>query len=205
MNFSLVMDFIAGGVQLIVAVYALRLNRLFGTARVGWSLFCAFLLLAVLHLVQSGMSFNGNLDFGAGVGVLYSLISLLLLTGMVHIESLLAERKRLERAEQQLRAGLELEVQRKTAHLTQAFKELQLESDERRRMEVKVEKTQKELLAASRAAEMSEIATSVLLHIGQMLNSVNHSASLVSDQVRQSKIANVVHVGACLLYTSRCV
>jgi hypothetical protein len=65
-------------------------------------------------------------------------------------------------------------------------------------MEVKVEKTQKELLAASRAAEMSEIATSVLLHIGQMLNSVNHSASLVSDQVRQSKIANVVHVGALI-------
>jgi hypothetical protein len=37
--------------QLVVGGYALRLNRLFGTAKVGWPLFCAA-LPALLHLVQ---------------------------------------------------------------------------------------------------------------------------------------------------------
>jgi hypothetical protein len=198
MNFSEVMNVLAGLLQFIVAGYALRLNRLFGTVRVGWSLFCAFLLLAVLHLMQSIASFNTGAELMAKAEVMYSLISLLLLTGMVHIETLLKERGRLERAEQRLRGELELEVKKKTAHLTQTFKELQLEIDERRRMEAEVEKARMALLAASRQAEMSEIATSVLHHMGKMLEIVNVSTNLVSDRVKQSKIANVVHVGALI-------
>ena len=52
-NFTEVMGFIASVLQFVVAGYALRLNRIFGTARVGWSLFWAFSLLALLHLFQS--------------------------------------------------------------------------------------------------------------------------------------------------------
>ena len=48
-----ILTWIAGGRQLVVGGYALRLNRLFGTAKAGWSLFCAFALLALLHLVQT--------------------------------------------------------------------------------------------------------------------------------------------------------
>jgi ABC-type Fe3+-siderophore transport system permease subunit len=48
MSFSGVMGFVNGALQFIVAGYALRLNRVFGTARVGWSLFWAFSLLAAL-------------------------------------------------------------------------------------------------------------------------------------------------------------
>ena len=44
---------LAGTLQLCVAIYAIRLNRLYGSARVGWSLFWAFSLLALLHFVQS--------------------------------------------------------------------------------------------------------------------------------------------------------
>jgi uncharacterized protein YlxW (UPF0749 family) len=197
MNFSFpqVMGFITGALQFVVAGYALRLNRIFGTARVGWSLFWAFALLALLHLFQSITSFNSGAPLGVEIEVMYSLISLLLLTGMVHLETLLKERLRLEREEQRLRAELESEVKKKTAYLSRAIEELQSEIDGRKRMEAEIEKTQKELLAASRQAGMVEIAAGVLRNVGNILKNANVSASLVSDQVKQSKIANVVHVG----------
>ena len=37
LNFHEIMSFTAGALQFVVAGYALRLNRLFGTTRVGWS------------------------------------------------------------------------------------------------------------------------------------------------------------------------
>jgi DNA repair exonuclease SbcCD ATPase subunit len=192
------MEFITGALQFAVAGYALRLNRIFGTARVGWSLFWAFSLLALLHLFQSISSFNSGVPLGVEIEVMYSLISLLLLTGMVHIETLLKERLRLEREEQRLRAELESEVKKKTAYLSRAIEELQSEIDGRKRMEVEIEKTQKELLAASRQAGMVEIAAGVLRNVGNILKNANVSASLVSDQVKQSKISNVVHVGTLI-------
>ena len=189
------MSFIASALQFLVAGYALRLNRIFGTARVGWSLFWAFSLLALLHLFQSVELFNVGASLGNEVEVMYALISLLMLTGMVHIETLLKERLRMEREEQRLRAELESEIKKKTAHLTRAIEELQLEIDGRKRMEAEVEKTHKELLAASRQAGMVEIAASVMRNVGNMLKNADVSAGLVSDQVKQSKIANIVHVG----------
>ena len=189
------MGFITGALQFAVAGYALRLNRIFGTARVGWSLFWAFALLALLHLFQSISSFNSGEPLGVEIEVMYSLISLLLLTGMVHIETLLKERLRLERAEQRLRVELEAEVKKKTAYLSRALEELQSEMDGRKRMEAEIERTQNELLAASRQAGMVEIAADVLRNVGNILKNADVSATLVSDQVKQSKIANVVHVG----------
>jgi phosphoglycerate-specific signal transduction histidine kinase len=194
-DFPEVMSFIASALQFAVAGYALRLNRIFGTARVGWSLFWAFSLLALLHLFQSLELFTAGAPLGIEVEVMYALISLLMLTGMVHIETLLKERLRMEREEQQLRAELESEIRKKTAHLTRAIEELQLEIDGRKRMEAEVEKTHKELLAASRQAGMVEIAASVMRNVGNMLKNADVSAGLVSNQVKQSKIANIVHVG----------
>ncbi len=198
MSFPEVMGLMAGALQFVVAGYALRLNRLFGTARVGWSLFGAFLLLALLHITQSVTPFSPGMELGVKIEVIYTLISLLLLTGMVHMEMLLKERSRLERQEQLLRAELESEVRKQTAHLTRAIEQLQSEIDERRRAEVEVAETQQKLLAASRQAGMAEIANSVLDNVGMMLRSVNASAGLVSDQVKQSKIANVVRVGVLI-------
>ena len=197
-SFPQVMGYVTGALQFAVAGYALRLNRIFGTARVGWSLFWAFALLALLHLFQSIPFFNSGESLGVEIEVMYSLISLLLLTGMVHIETLLNERLRLEREEQRLRADLESEVKKKTAYLSRAIEELQLEIDGRKRMETEIEKTQKELLAASRQAGMVEIAAGVLRNVGGMLKNADVSAGVVSDQVKQSKISNVVHVGALI-------
>jgi hypothetical protein len=198
MGFWEIMGLVNGLLQFIVAGYALRLNRIFGTARVGWSLFWAFSLLALLHFIQSVTSFNNGAPVGVEIEVIYSLISLLLLTGMVHIETLLRERLRVEQEEERLQAELESQVKEKTAHLTRAIEDLQMEIAERKRMEVEVERTHKELLAASRRAGMAEIANCVLHNVGNMLKSINASTILVSDQVKQSKIANVVHIGSLI-------
>jgi hypothetical protein len=139
MNESQITGWIASAMQFVVAGYALRLNRRFGTARVGWSLFGAFALMAVLQLVQSAASLDGRTDSGLKVNVTYVLISFLMLIGLVHMEAMLKERLRLEGVEHQLRADLELEVKSKTAHLTRAIEELVSEMDETKRMSAIIE------------------------------------------------------------------
>jgi signal transduction histidine kinase len=92
-------------------------------------------------------------------------------------------------------------VQRRTQELNEKIEEhkrteaqLQGEIAERKRIEAKVTEAHKELLAASRLAGMAEVATSVLHNVGNVLNSVNISASLVSDHLRNSKSSNVARV-----------
>ncbi len=80
--------------------------------------------------------------------VIYSLISLLLLTGMVHIETLFKERLHFEREEMRLRAGLEAEVKKKTLYLTRIIEALEMEIKKRDQMEAEIE-TQKRLLRES--------------------------------------------------------
>ena len=61
-----------------------------------------------------------------------------------------------------------------------------------------LEQSHQQLMEASRQAGMAEVATSVLHNVGNVLNSVNVSATLVADQVRQSKITNVARVSGLL-------
>ena len=199
MNYFSIVGFVAGALQFAVAGYALRLNQLFGTARVGWSLFSAFSLLAMLHLIQSVTpDVNGSELSGLKIEVMYSLISLLLLTGMVHMETLLKERMRVARQELQLRADLESEVKKKTAYLTRAIEELQSEIDMRRLMEVQVEKSNTELAFASQSVKASVTAGGQLYRLLNLLKRVDASVSLVSDPSKQSKIAQVVRASNLL-------
>ncbi len=62
--------------------------------------------------------------------------------------------------------------------------------------ESKLEQAHKELLETSRLAGMAEIATNVLHNIGNVLNSVNVSASLVIDNAKKSKVASLAKVAA---------
>jgi PAS domain S-box-containing protein len=57
--------------------------------------------------------------------------------------------------------------------------------------EAKVEELHKELLKTSREAGMAEVATSVLHNVGNVLNSVNVSATLLVDQTKKSSTANL--------------
>ncbi len=61
----------------------------------------------------------------------------------------------------------------------------------RKRAEAELESTHKQLLEISRRAGMAEVATGVLHNVGNVLNSVNVSATLVADLVRRSKAPNV--------------
>jgi hypothetical protein len=191
MNFTTAMGFAAGVLQFVVAGYALWLNRHFGTRRVGWTLFWAFLLLAFLHLMQPATRGGPDAEFLIKIDMMNVLISLLLLIGLFHLGAVLKERARVEREEQRMRDELESEVKKKTAYLTRALDELQTEIDERKRVETEAQTVRWELNAVSHRAEMAQLASNVL-------QSVNVSANLISDQVKQSRIANVVRIGALI-------
>jgi PAS domain S-box-containing protein len=64
--------------------------------------------------------------------------------------------------------------------------------------EAQLEQLHRQLLETSRQAGMAEIATNVLHNIGNVLNSVNVSASLVVDSVKKSKAASLAKVAAML-------
>jgi PAS domain S-box-containing protein len=69
---------------------------------------------------------------------------------------------------------------------------------ERRLAEDELERVHKQLLVASRQAGMAEVATNVLHNVGNVLNSVNVSASIVSERIRKSKCAGLARVAALL-------
>ncbi|PAW83996.1 MAG: hypothetical protein B9S33_12615 [Pedosphaera sp. Tous-C6FEB] len=67
-----------------------------------------------------------------------------------------------------------------------------------KRAEEELQQKSKELIDASRAAGMAEVATGVLHNVGNVLNSVNVAATLVSDMVRRSKAVNLARLAAML-------
>ena len=89
-------------------------------------------------------------------------------------------------------------LQREEAQLKQETRALAKEIEERKRMELENKRIHRELLEKSRQAGMAEIATNVLHNIGNVLNSVNVSASLVADNVKQSKAANLAKAAAMM-------
>lgn len=137
MNLHEGIKLVADGLQFGVAGYALFLNRIFGSNRVGWSLCCAFSLLALLHLFQSETCWPADAQANVTFEAVYSLTSLLLLTGMVHIGTLFKQRMRFEQKEKNLRAELEVELEKRTRYLLRAVEGLDLEKAERNRMEAK--------------------------------------------------------------------
>jgi PAS domain S-box-containing protein len=69
---------------------------------------------------------------------------------------------------------------------------------ERRLAEEELERVHKQLLVASRQAGMAEVATNVLHNVGNVLNSVNVSASIVSERIKKSKGAGLARAAALL-------
>jgi PAS domain S-box-containing protein len=57
--------------------------------------------------------------------------------------------------------------------------------------EERLEGAHRELLIASRQAGMAEVATGVLHNVGNVLNSVNVSAALVAERLKQSRAAGI--------------
>jgi signal transduction histidine kinase len=104
-------------------------------------------------------------------------------------------RRRVEQRTKELR--IEIEKHKRTE--TQLAGEI----EERKRMEVEVERTHRQLVDASRQAGQAEVASSVLHNVGNVLNSVNVSAGLITDRLRGSKAATGISRVAGLLAEHR--
>jgi PAS domain S-box-containing protein len=125
----------------LIPPYAFRLARVFGTKRVGWVIFSAFLLLAALQLVRAWHPMGFVLDPALTLDLLYLLVPVLMLIGMVHIEALFKERLRVEQEEKRLRGELELQVKQRTAQLDSANEDLQREISLRKQGEQELRKS----------------------------------------------------------------
>jgi signal transduction histidine kinase len=76
--------------------------------------------------------------------------------------------------------------------------DLEKEINDRIETQSKLEETHKQLLQVSRQAGMAEVATGVLHNVGNVLNSVSVSATVVCDRLRQSEVDDL-HRAATML------
>jgi len=106
--------------------------------------------------------------------------------------AMLDEIQRGEAAIQRAQDELEHRIEQRTAQLSRANENLSREISERTRAEQELAAVHQQLLAAARRAGMAEIATGVLHNVGNVLNSINVSATLASDRIRQSKVTELV-------------
>jgi signal transduction histidine kinase len=97
-----------------------------------------------------------------------------------------------------LNTELETRVDQRTAELSATNANLKREIAERQRAEQEVERVHKQLLTASHQAGMAEMATGVLHNVGNVLNSVNVSAGLVTERLRASKVDGVARLARLL-------
>ncbi len=75
---------------------------------------------------------------------------------------------------------------------------IQTDITDRKNAEMEKARLNEELMDLSRRAGMSEVATSVLHNVGNVLNSVNISCSVISEKVRRSRIDSVAKIAALL-------
>jgi signal transduction histidine kinase len=93
---------------------------------------------------------------------------------------------------------LEQRVSARTHELSEANKTLSEEIEHRKRSQQELESTQQKLMEASRQAGMAEVATGVLHNVGNVLNSVNVSATVLQDRLQKSKLSSLVKTAELL-------
>jgi PAS domain S-box-containing protein len=76
----------------------------------------------------------------------------------------------------------------------QALRGVFFDITEQKQAEEELESLNRRLLESSRQAGMAEVATGVLHNVGNVLNSVNVSSTLICDQVRNSRAARLKDV-----------
>jgi len=85
---------------------------------------------------------------------------------------------------QELLDGLENRVRERT-------RDLESEIVERKRAEQELKELTTQLVEASRQAGMAEVATGVLHNVGNVLNSVNVSTTLIGEKLQQSRLSHM--------------
>lgn len=86
---------------------------------------------------------------------------------------------------------LEARVVERTRQLSEANAELSREVAERVKAEKQLASAHQQLLDTARRAGMAEIASNVLHNVGNVLNGVNVSATLVADRLRRFRLDHV--------------
>lgn len=94
-------------------------------------------------------------------------------------------RQRTQEALEEAKATLELRVAERT-------QQLQEQVAAKEKVNAALAEMQQQLIQTSRQAGMAEVATGVLHNVGNVLNSVNVSTTLVCDRMRLSKIASLL-------------
>ncbi|MCC6751042.1 MAG: GHKL domain-containing protein [Deltaproteobacteria bacterium] len=102
----------------------------------------------------------------------------------VQLEQTTSDAVKLSEEKVELAASLEVRVRERTAELSAANQALATNLE-------KLKEAQRKLVDISRQAGMAEIATGLLHNVGNVLNSVNVSASLVADRLNRSKISGL--------------
>ncbi|MBX3438800.1 MAG: GHKL domain-containing protein [Planctomycetaceae bacterium] len=109
-----------------------------------------------------------------------------------HIETQIEERTHELREQKERADGVNQELCEKAEQLARTNARLANEIAERARAEEMRAALQEQLIESSRMAGMAEIATGVLHNVGNVLNSVNVSASLLVEQSRTSDIPTLL-------------
>lgn len=86
------------------------------------------------------------------------------------------------------------EVHESKNSLEALYLQLIKETEERKSLEIKNQTLNNDLIVAARRAGMTDISTSILHNVGNVLNSVNTSATIISDKIKNSKISNLADV-----------
>jgi two-component system NtrC family sensor kinase len=134
----------------------------------------------ILQLARTAQMVSANRDYSVRVqkyaddelGTLYS-----------EFNDMLEQIERSEKELQKAHAQLEVRVRQ----LSAANADLTREIAERKRAEQELETVHLQLVDTARRAGMAEVATGVLHNVGNVLNSINVSATLVVDRLNKSK------------------
>jgi len=86
---------------------------------------------------------------------------------------------------------LETRVKERTAELTLANEDLKKEISEHKRTQTDLEEAQERLIETAHKAGMAEVAADVLHNVGNVLNSINVSTTLITKKVVNSEISNL--------------
>jgi signal transduction histidine kinase len=97
-----------------------------------------------------------------------------------------------------LNETLEKRVEERTQELDTSNKKLQNEIVERIRMEKKVKTIHNQLVVAARHAGMADIAKSTLHNIGNILNSINTSVTMLNQNLKSSQVDSLMELAKML-------
>jgi signal transduction histidine kinase len=172
--------------QMITAVFVLIVSLTLSFILASW--LQKFVSVPIVTLAATAEYISQNRDFSIRVkrrgndeiGSLYTAFNRML--------------ERIQQGESELNRShdeLEARVQDRTARLSEANAILGHEVAERKKAEQELRELQSQHIDSARRAGMAEIATSVLHNVGNVLNSVNVSATLIRDRLKNSGVCDV--------------